>query len=146
MARNGTIKRCRVELAKRVVRGIGKIDDDEIETVGVGIDPGEGVGVDDAKFGREQRFLIELRQHGMRRKEPGHFWIEIDEGDAFDLWIFENFADGEAITSAEHEDAARHGDRGETRMDERFVIAVFVARTELQVAVEEETQVVLEAG
>src|SRR5215471_6519780 len=34
-----------VELADGVVGGIGKVDDDEIEAVGIGVDPGEGIGV-----------------------------------------------------------------------------------------------------
>ena len=75
----------------------------------------------------------------------GHLGIEIDERDAFDLGIFQNFADGQAVAAAQHEDAARGGDAGEAGMDQRFVVAVFVARAELQVAVEEEAEVVFEA-
>src|SRR5271170_2312156 len=85
MARGGAIKRGGIELAEGIIRGIGKIDDDEIKTVGVGIDPGEGVGVDDVNARREKGFVVELGEHGMRGEKLGHFRIEIDEGDAFEL-------------------------------------------------------------
>src|SRR6266700_1892249 len=39
----------------------------------------------------------------------------------------------------------RSGDSGESRVDERFMVAVFVAGTELQMAVEKKAQIVLEA-
>ena len=94
----------------------------------------------------ERSDLSLSREHRMRGEEPGHLGIEIDESDAFDLRIFENFADGEAVAAAEDEHAARRGNRGEARMDESFVVAVLIARAELQMAVEEEAKIVLEAG
>jgi len=101
MARGGAIKRGGIELAERIIRGIGKIDDDEIKTVGVRIDPGESVGVDDMNARREKRFVVELDEHGMGGEEFGHFGIKIDESDAFNLGIFKNFADGEAVAAAQ---------------------------------------------
>ena len=109
MASDGAIKRGGVELAERIVRGIGKIDDDEIETVGIRIDPGKSIGVDDVNARREEGFVVELGEHGMRGEEFGHLGIEIDERDAFDLRIFQDFADGEAVAAAEHQHAARRG-------------------------------------
>jgi len=47
MARDGTVKGGSVKLAERVIRGVWKIDDDEVEIIRVRIDPRECVGVDD---------------------------------------------------------------------------------------------------
>ena len=146
VAGDGAIEGGGVELAERIVGGVGEIDDDEIETVGVRIDPGKGVGVDDVNARREEGFSIELGEHRVRGEKLGHFGIEIDERDAFDLGIFQDFADGEAVAAAEDQNAARCGNCREAGMNESFVIAVFVARAELQVAVEKEAQVVFEAG
>ncbi len=89
---------------------------------------------------------IELGEHGMRGEKLGHFGVEIDEGDAFDLRIFQDFADGEAVAAAEDQNAARRGNCGEAGMDESFVVAVFVAGAELQMAIEEEAKIVFEAS
>src|SRR5579864_213950 len=135
-----------VKLAERIVGRVGKIDDDEIETVRVRIDPGKGISVDDMNARRKEGSIVELREHRMRGKQFGHLRIEIDERDAFDLGIFQDFAHSEAIAAAEDKSVARRGDRSEARMDKGFVIAVFVARAELQVAVEKKTQIVFEAS
>ena len=63
-----------------------------------------------------------------------------------DLRVLQDFADGQAVAAAEDEYAARGGKRGESGMDQRFVIAIFVARAELEVGVEEEADVVFPAG
>ena len=100
MASDGAVERGRVELAEGIIRRVGEIDDDEIEAVGVGVDPREGVSVDDVQLWREKRILIELREHGVAGKDFGHLGIEIDERDAFDLGVLENFAHGEAVAAA----------------------------------------------
>ena len=64
--------------------------------------------------------------------------IELDQRDALDARVLQHLAHRHAVAAAEHEDAARRAVRGERRMDERLVVAVLVARMELQVAVEEE--------
>src|SRR5580692_7926698 len=146
MAGGGTIKRGGVELAERIIRGIGKIDDDEIETVGVLIDPGKSDGVDDTNARRQEGFVVEPGEHGMRREEFRHLGIEIDQGDAFDLGILQDFADGEAVAAAEDQDAPRRGNGRKARMDESFVVTVLVARAELEMAVEKEAKIILEPG
>ena len=95
--------------------------------------------------GREQRVVIEPGQHGIGGKNLGHLGIEIDESDAFDLRILQNFANGKAIAAAENQDPARGRNGGQAGMDKRFMVAVFVARAELQMTVEKEAKVVLEA-
>src|SRR5437867_3126128 len=145
MARDGPVKRRGVEFSERIIRGVGKINHNEIETVSVRIHPGKGVGVDDAHAGRKKRFIVELGQHGMRGEEPGHFGIEIDEDNALDLRVFQNFAKSKTVAAAKNQDAAGERNSGEPRMYERFMVAVFVAGAELQVAVEKKTKVVLEA-
>src|SRR4029077_13684022 len=62
-----------------------------------------------------------------------------------DLWILQDFANRETVATAKNQDAARSRAGGEARMNERFVVAIFVARTELQMAVKKKSQVILEA-
>ena len=64
--------------------------------------------------------------------------VELDQRDALDARVLEHLAHRHAVAAAEDEDAARRAVRRQRRMDERLVIAVLVARMELQVAVEEE--------
>ena len=146
VAGGGTIERGGVKLAEGIVRGVRKIDDDEIETVGVRINPREGVGVDDMNARGEEGFVVELGEHGMRGEESGHLGVEINEGDAFDLWIFQDFADSETVATAKDENVSWCGYSSKTGMDESFVIAVFIARTELQVTVEEKAEIIFEAS
>ena len=54
------------------------------------------------------------------------------------LAYLQHLAHRHAVAAAEDEHASRRAVRGERRMDQRLVIAVLVARVELQVAVEEE--------
>src|SRR6267143_1523114 len=68
----------------------------------------------------------------------------IGEGDAFDLRILQDFANGEAIAAAKNQDSARGRDGGKAGMYESFMVAVFIAGAELQMAVEKKTEVVLE--
>ena len=82
----------------------------------------------------------------MCRKQPRHLRIEIDERHALDAGIPENLAHGESIASAEHEHPPCTGQRREAGVNERLVIAVLVARAELQVRIEEESQVILPSG
>ena len=63
--RDGAVEGRGVELAQRIVRGVREIDDDEIETVGVPVDPRESIGVNDVHARGEQRSVVELRQHGV---------------------------------------------------------------------------------
>ena len=79
--------------------------------IGVRIDPGKSVGVDDMNARREEGFVVELGEHGMRGEEFGHLGVEIDQGDAFDLRIFQNLADGEAVAAAEDQNAPRRRER-----------------------------------
>src|SRR5712692_7304326 len=146
VAGDGAVERRGVKLAERIIRGVGKIDDDEIETVRVRIDPGECIRVDDVHAGGKQRLVIEIRQHRVRRKNPGHLGIEIDQSDALDLRILQDFTNGEAVAPAENQDAAWSRDSGQAGMDKRFMVAVFVAGAELQMTVEKKAQVILEAG
>ncbi len=145
VARDGPVKRRGVEFSERIIRGVGKINHNEIETVSVRIHPGKRIGVDDMHARGKQGFVIELGQHGMRGEEPGHFGIEIDEGNALDLLVFQNFAESKTVAAAKDEHPARSRNSREAGMHKRLVVAVFVAGAELQVAVEKKTKVVLEA-
>src|SRR5579872_3027185 len=135
-----------VKLAERIVGGVWKIDDDEIETVGVRINPRESIRIHYMNARRKEGFIVELREHRMRGKQFGHLRIEIDERDAFDLGIFQDFAHSEAVAAAEDKNVARRGNRSEARVDKSFVIAVLIARAELQMAVEKKPKVVFEAS
>ena len=65
------------ELAERVTGGIWEIGDDEVEAIGIGIEPTEGVGVDDVDARRGERMLIQPGEDGVRGEQVGHFGIEI---------------------------------------------------------------------
>ena len=52
VSRYGFVERSRVELTKRIIGRVGKIDDDEIEALGARVHPGKRVGVDDVNLGR----------------------------------------------------------------------------------------------
>src|SRR5439155_18884017 len=95
MAGDGAVESGGVKFAEGIVGEIGKINDDEIEIVGVRIDPRKGVGVDDVNSWGQQRFFIEGSQHRIGGKDSRHFRIEIHEGNALYLRILENFTDGE---------------------------------------------------
>src|SRR5260370_6755264 len=107
--------------------------------------PRECMGVNTVHARRAQRIVIELGGHGVGGKNPGHFRIEIDEGNALDLGILQDLTNGEAIAAAKNQDAPRGRNGGESGMDERLMVTVFIARAELQMAVEKKAEVVLEA-
>ena len=96
-------------------------------------------------FGDENDFWFSAVSIGWVENKPSHLRIEIDQGDAFDLRILENFADSQTVASAQHQYPAGSRDGRQSGMDQRFVIAVFVARTELQMAAEEQADVILES-
>src|SRR5260370_15776445 len=89
---------------------------------------------------------METGKKGVGGKNPGHLGIEINWGDALDLGILRDFTNGEAVAPAENQDAARSRDSGQSGMDKRFRVAVFVAATELQMTVEKKAQAALAAG
>ena len=82
----------------------------------------------------------------MRREEARHLGIEIDQRHALDLRIAQHLAQRQPVAAAEDEHAARRRQRRQPRVHERLVVAVLVARAELQVRVEEQPQVVLPGG
>ena len=55
--------------------------------------------------------------------------------------IPEDFADRQSIAAPEHEHRTGRGQLGQSRVHERFVVPVFVARAELEVPVEMQSQV-----
>src|SRR5215467_2984898 len=113
MAGDGAIKRNRIKLAERIVGRVRKINDDEIKTVRVRIDPWKSIGIDDMHPWGEQRFIVELGQHGMRREKLGHLRIEIYQRDTFDLRVLQDFADREAVAAAENQDVTRSWNGGQ---------------------------------
>ncbi len=72
--------------------------------------------------------------------------IELDQGHALDARVLEDLADRHAVAAADHEHAPRLPGRRQRRMHQRLVIAVLVARVELQVAVEEQAHPGVAAG
>src|SRR5580704_11249815 len=53
------VESCGEELAERVTGGIGKIGHDEIEAVGILVEPAEGIRVDDVDARGGERMLIQ---------------------------------------------------------------------------------------
>ena len=93
-----------------------------------------------------ERAVVECGQGGGAGKGAGHFRVQIDEGDVLNLLIFQHFARREAVAAAEDEDARGRTSHLHRRQHQRFVVARFVARGELQVAIEIKAGVVLPAG
>jgi hypothetical protein len=83
-----------------------------------------------------------LSRVSLRGEKPRHRGIEIDEGDVLNLRVAEDFPHRQAVAAAEHEHAARVRQSRERGMHERLVVAVFVARAELQIAIQMEPQIV----
>ena len=135
VARDKAVHRHGVEFAEGEVGGVGQVNDDDVVLAAVFFQPLRGVGVDDAQFRVVECAIIERGQGGGAGEGARHFRIQIDEGDALNLRIFQHFARREAVAAAEDEDArgrTSHLHRGQYQ---RFVVARFVARGELQVAV-----------
>ena len=110
------------------------------------VEPDEGVGVDHVDPRVAERIVVQRREHGMLGEQVRHLRIEVDQRDAFEVRVFEQFAHGQAVAAAQHQRAARAGQRRQAGMHQRFVIAVFVARAELQMRVQEQAQVVFPFG
>ena len=146
VARDEAVHRHRVEFAEGEVGRVGQVDDDDVVCATVGFQPLGGIGVDDAQFRMGERAAVECAQGGGGGEGAGHFRVQVNEGNVLDLRVFQHFARSEAITAAEDEDArgrARHLHR---RQYQRFVVTRFVARGELQVAVQIEAGIVFPAG
>ena len=73
-------------------------------------------------------------------------WVQIHQGDLLDIGVPQHLADSEAVAASQDEDRIRAIHAGETGMNEGFVIPVFVARAELEVAVEVKSDVGTIAG
>jgi hypothetical protein len=93
-----------------------------------------------------QRVVIELAQRRRAGEEARHRRVEVDQRHRFDLRVLENLAHGQAVAAAEHQHTPCCRQGRQPRMDQRFVVAVLVARTELQVVVQMQAQVILPAG
>ena len=90
--------------------------------------------------------MVEAGQDVAAREQAGHRRIEIDQGDVAHAGMLQHLARGEAVAAAEDQHLARFGDPAQRGMHQRLVIAIFVARRELEVAVEEQLDVVAAAG
>src|SRR5262249_30348662 len=60
--------------------------------------------------------------------------------------IFQNFPDRHPVTAAKHQDPFWMRNRGKSRLNERFVIPIFIARAKLKVRVEKQANVVFLAS
>ena len=146
MPRHLAVHRHGVEFAQREVGRIGQVDEDDVKQLAAFFQPLRGIGVDDARFRVRECAAVQRGQCCRGGKGLRHLGIEINQGQALHLRVFQHFARGEAVTTAEDEDAfgaSRHLHRGQ---DQRLVVARFVTRGELQVAVEIKAGVVLPAG
>jgi len=91
-----------------------------------------------------QRTLVEARQFLRIREQVGHALIQIDQRHDSTFGYFNISLT--AMPSPRREPyPPGPGQTGETGMDQRLMVAVLVARRELQVAVEPQAQIVLPA-
>ena len=87
---------------------------------------------------RAQRVAVQAAQQRHGREQPRHARIELDQRHPLDARVLEDLADRHAVAAAEHQHPSRPAGRGERRVNQGLVVAVLVARVELQVAVEEQ--------
>ena len=59
-----------------------------------------GIGIDDAHLGREQRIRIEPPERGLLRKSAGHSRVKLDQRDAFNTGVVEDFPHRHTVTTA----------------------------------------------
>ena len=135
VARDEAVHRHGVEFAEGEVGGVGQVNDDDVVFAAVFFQPLRGVGVDNAQLWVAERAAVQCGQGGGGGAGAGHFSVQIDEGDVLNLRIFQHFARREAVAAAEDEDARRILRHLHRRQHQRFVVARFVARGELQVAI-----------
>src|SRR5581483_4135980 len=89
---------------------------------------------------------VEVDEHALRREEPRHLGVEVDERRLLDERVLEDLAEREPVAAAADEDArAARADERDGRVDERLVVAELVLGAELEVAVQEEPEVALGA-
>src|SRR5450759_4849860 len=86
--------------------------------------------------------MIQRREKRVRVKKVRHLRIKIDQRDALDLRILQDFTHRQAIATAQHQYAAQNGNSREAGMYERLMVAVFIARTKLEMRVEKKPEVV----
>ena len=88
--------------------------------------------------GSSKACLFSSPSAGTAAETLRHFGIEIDELDELDRLVFFDLAQRKAVAAAENEHAFCVAvECGERRMHQGLVIAVFVERIELQIAVQE---------
>ena len=132
-----------VELADGEGVRVGEVDEGEVEEAGLPLAPLQpevGVLVDDADLRRKEGAAVEPREEGEGPRQLRDGGVEVDEDNLLDRRVLQDFADGQAVPSAQDEDAPSPRDEAERRVDERLVVAVLVDRGELEVPVEEELE------
>ena len=139
-AAHAVVELLRVELRRRRVVGVGEVGDHDVEALAGVAQPAKRVLVDDLHARILQRAAVERAHPLVVARELGHARVELDVDDAPHAVVAQQLADRQPVAAAEHEHApVRAGHRG---VHERLVVAVLVARGELQVAVEKQPQVV----
>lgn len=113
---------------------IGGIDKDDIIRVDAFLEEDDAIakvhgdaGVGQSGADRGEEFL----------READDLFIEFDKVDGFDLGIAEKFANGSAVTAADHEDALGIGVAAHGGMGEHLVVQKFVALGEHDAAIED---------
>ena len=90
--------------------------------------------------------MVERRQLRRVTKQLRHCRIEIDERDMADARVAQHLARRKAVAAAQDQHAPRVGHPPQRRPDQRLVIAILIARGELQIAVEIEPEVAAPPG
>src|SRR5262249_38820200 len=93
-----------------------------------------------------KRLLIQGSEHGVGGKQVRHLGVKVDQSNALDLRVLEDFAYGETVAAPQHQDASWRRYSRKPGMDQRLMIPVLVGGAELQVTIQKQPDVVLEAG
>ncbi len=130
------IERHRVELSQGKRRRIRKVHEGRVEALITRLDPARRIRIDQAQPRIVKRIMVEGDQNWRSRKQARHLRVQVDERHFLDIWIAQYFAQCQPIAAAQDQNRAGPWQRFHRGMHERFVIAMFIARRKLQIAVD----------
>ena len=136
------VHRYGIQFAEREVGGVGQVDDDDVETAFVFLQPFCRVVIDDFGFRVRQRTLVQAAQFGRSAEGFGHFGIQIHQRQLFYLRVFQHFPRSQSVAAAQNQHVFRLLHHLHGGQHQGFVVTRLVARRKLQVAVDVEPRIV----
>ena len=114
------------QLAHRIARGVGKIEDDDVVANSVFAQNPKRITIVDLDARALERALIEPDQNWMLARKVGDLAVEIDQANVLDFGVTEHLAQPEAIAAAPDEHAPPALGCGHDRVHQELVVAPLV--------------------